>query len=129
MVALQGGAIWRTVFCEVVPVRLGPREQDVWIGWGYREWWKSESTESQAWTLFDSKTGFQVFESNWYHDPGEKKLTIWDADGTVIRQVDGYRRRVSPPWLWGKTDQLAPSAPWLRLGIDSDEWVERTFGG
>lgn len=60
LVALHGTAIWRTVFCERVYVEIRPAEQDALIGWGYRERWKSTSSESNAWTLFHARTGFRA---------------------------------------------------------------------
>lgn len=126
-VALHGTTIWRTVFCERVYVELRPSEQDAWIGWGYRERWKSTSSESNSWTLFHARTGFRAYETNW-HDPGERQVTVWDAEERVHHQVDGHRRREAPPWLWGKQDAEVPEAPWVQLGISSAMWREKTFG-
>lgn len=122
-----GETIWRAIAYEIVYVELRPRDGVAWIGWGHRKLWERPNLGGQAWTLFDSMTGFQVYESNWHRDSLEKKVTVWAADGKVIQQFDGPRRREAPPWLWGKTDSTSPSAPWMLEGLPVEEWRQKTF--
>ncbi len=66
----------------------------------------------------------------WYVETGYKAMvqsrqgvTYWNPDGTVKCQlkapIDGLSND-SPPWLWGVTDQTAPSMPaWMK---DDEQW-------
>ena len=60
-------------------------------------------------------------------DDGLYRLTLWDTEGRVLQQAEGPYGNTptvarAPPWLWGVTDQEAPSAPWLEAGLTPREW-------
>ena len=78
-------------------------------------------------------TGFKAWEAEYSH--GELvRRTTWNADGRVERQIAGEESRTTrvrgmkrnrnflstPPWLWGVTDQTAPTMPeWMK---DDAKW-------
>ena len=65
----------------------------------------------------------------WYLDSGFKYIerlddgscTWWGPDGRIEAQFAPHGSVVSsPPWLWGVTDQTAPSMPaWMK---DDEQW-------
>ena len=68
---------------------------------------------------------YETFSDRWGRGP----QTFWRRDGTVERQfeteVQGQSRyaineRNTPPWLWGVTDEPAPTMPaWIK---DDAKW-------
>lgn len=84
---------------------------------------------------FDRDDRSQWHGAMWYADTGfiraefeGPRMTVYDREGKLTLQFDGPVS--SPvkraPWLWGKSDQDAPSAPWLSEGISLEEWILRT---
>ena len=71
--------------------------------------------------LYYRNTGLMAVEAT--RDDGDALLTTaWREDGSVWHQVPPRTRTLpqSPPWLWGVTDQTAPSIPaWMK---DDERW-------
>ena len=71
----------------------------------------------------------------WYLDSGIRRSrlvagenhTLWGPDGKIIWQAEigGTIFATAPPWHWGEVDEVAPTAPWLDLGMTGEEWFER----
>ncbi len=91
-------------------------------------WW--DYRESVRWY---ADTGFKAHEAL-YRDTICVRETYWNTDGTVDYQryeadaipgvghgfVRGGTQSSGPPWLWGVTDQVAPSMPaWMK---DNAKW-------
>ena len=51
------------------------------------------------------------------------EVTYWTSAGVLDRQYSRQEVRDAPPWLWGETDQLEPSAPWCARGESFEEWT------
>ena len=78
------------------------------------------------------ETGFLRGDGE-YRDDRPLRVTTWDYDGRVwmqqIASPDGreasawrVEMRLSPPWLWGVTDQTEPSMPaWMK---DDKLWAK-----
>ena len=72
----------------------------------------------------------------WYAATGHKysdgdltrhEGTIWRPDGTVLMQYSSeWGVLEHPPWHWGVSDECEPGAPWVRAGMDVDDWWAAT---
>ena len=132
-VAIVGLGVWAWK-----PVWLWATTRHVYVemrrpGWSPQRGWKTVlrwSGEAHGrMVLFDPRTGWKVIERRFAY--GEQlEISSWDG-GSVAMQVwlddsgtrpYGYYSRRSPPWLWGATDETAPSIPeWMK---DDEKWAK-----
>ena len=84
--------------------------------------WFSVSYRAAQWWYLDS--GFLADQATVHG--AEVRITVWRADGSVKNQVIfstvalQIRDHDDPPWLWGVTDQTAPTIPaWMK---DDAKW-------
>ena len=117
------GPLWRVVMTKLESHEPVPGQVSGQAGWvRTRRWcgrlhsWCSWYVENgfmarQGETVFDKK-GTLVFHQ-----------TEWNRDGSIKQQDIGWYRGitltfdekpVSPPWLWGVTNQTEPTAPWIK---------------
>ena len=84
--------------------------------------WRGEEYCTGLQECWYTSTGY--LRDTW--DPLTDRVTSWDIDGKVVRQIRGMDKlappRESPPWLWGVTDQTTPNAPWFLAGMTFEEW-------
>ena len=84
-------------------------------GWVSRgRWGEQLYGPTERWFL---ETGCRATQSD-----DERHWTEWSVDGSVRQQISfgKGRGKKQPPWLWGVTDQTAPTMPaWMK---DDAQW-------
>ncbi len=99
-------------------------------GWTYMIRW-SEMGRPVRRTAWYVESGFKAseilleFSSTELRRPNRDRTTVWNERGLVTHQssfgpAGDFEGAIAPPWLWGVTDQTAPTIPaWMK---DDAKW-------
>ena len=113
------GPLWRLVMLKQVPF------ESVQVGmWGesteyqVRGWetiWRWKKNRHGSLVAYYVENGFKAIEE--VYENGEVRITRWRNDGRLMDQeMRNFEKSdeddTTGPWLWGKSDQTKPTAPW-----------------
>ena len=106
------GPLWRWVKLKKIHFETTDLQgTPILRGWYTAKRWDSNTLYGRR-VEYWASTGFLKSDIS-LKDTEFLRSTYWNKDGTVEGQVDADgEERLKPPWLWGMTDQMEPTAPW-----------------
>ncbi len=121
---LDEGPLWRWVMTDRVYVVDRPPGYSPRRGWETVSRWSGEKHGRRV--MFDPRTGWKIQEDR-FADGVQLEISLWNG-ASLVRQAwrddfgtkvagSGVRtkKKTSPPWLWGVTDQTEPAMPaWMK---------------